>query len=295
MIEMLRSMTGYGHSEGYDAGALFRVDIRSVNHRFQEIMVRMPRELVQLEELVKKEVQSTFTRGRLDVLVAIEPDETTDRQAKIDWKFAEQVMQLVHESKERFGLSGEMSVSDFVLIPDMLAVQEIEANVEAWRQPLLRVVREACAALLEMRILEGQELAKDLMERVENVREHVAKIRSHAPKVIESYRERLSERVRDFLRGVEVDEGRLLTEVALYAEKSNIDEELIRLDSHCKQFRHILSFDEPSGRKLDFLVQEMNREINTVGSKANDLAISQAVVEVKSELEKIREQVQNVE
>lgn len=295
MIEMLRSMTGYGHSEGYDAGALFRVDIRSVNHRFQEIMVRMPRELVQLEELVKKEVQSTFTRGRLDVLVAIEPDETIDRQAKMNWKLAEEVVQLVRESKERFGLSGEMSVSDFVLIPDMLAVQEVEANVEAWQEPLLRVVREACAALLEMRILEGQELAKDLMQRVENVREHVAKIRSHAPKVIESYRERLVERVRDFLQGVEVDEGRLLTEVALYAEKSNIDEELIRLDSHCKQFRHILSLDEPSGRKLDFLVQEMNREINTVGSKANDLAISQAVVEVKSELEKIREQVQNVE
>lgn len=292
---MIKSMTGYGRSEGYEDGVLFRVEIRSVNHRFQEVMVRMPRELLPLEEMVKKEVQSTFTRGRLDVFVTIEQSESAGRNAEIDWEFAARVVQSVRELKDRFELSGELNVSDLVHIPDLLAVQETEANVEAWRDPLLRVVREACAALLEMRLSEGAELAKDVLQRVEFIREHIGAIRLQAPKVVESYRERIAERVQDFLRELEIDEARLLTEAALYAEKCNIDEELTRLDSHCKQFQHILSQEQPAGRKLDFLLQEMNREINTVGSKANDLTISRNVVEVKSELEKIREQVQNIE
>lgn len=292
---MIKSMTGYGRSEGLDDGVLFRVEIRSVNHRFQEVMVRMPRELLQLEEMIKKEVQSTFTRGRLDVFVTIEPSESASSKADIDWEYVERIMHSVRELKERYGLSGELNVSDLIHIPDLLAFREVPANVEAWREPLLRVVREAALALLEMRRSEGAELEKDLIQHIERIQQYVASIRIQAPKVVENYRARIAERVQEFLQGLEIDESRLLMEAALYAEKSNIDEELTRLDSHCKQFQHVLSLDAPAGRKLDFLLQEMNREINTVGSKANDLTISQMVVEVKSELEKIREQVQNIE
>lgn len=295
MIDVIKSMTGYGRGECVADGVVFRVEIRSVNHRFQEVVVRMPRELLQLEEWIKKEVQSTFPRGRLDVFVTIEPVESANSQVDIDWEFAERVSKSVRQLKERFGLSGEMTVSDFTHIPDMFTVQETEANVEAWREPLLGVVREACAALLEMRSSEGAQLAKDVLERIDRIVEHVTLIRERAPEVVMSYRERIEARVRDFLQELEIDEARLLTEAALYAEKSNIDEELTRLDSHCKQVRDIIALASPVGRKLDFLVQEMNREINTIGSKANDLTISRMVVEVKSELEKIREQVQNIE
>lgn len=288
-------MTGYGRSEGMDDGVFFRVEIRSVNHRFQEVMVRLPRELLQLEEMIKREVQSAFTRGRLDVFVTIEPAESASSKAEIDWEYVDRIMQSVRELKERYGLTGELNVSDIIHIPDIFAIREDSANVEAWREPLLRVVQEAISALLEMRQAEGAELEKILLQHIERIQQYVAAIRVQAPKVVENYRARINERVQEFLQGLEMDEARLLMEAALYAEKSNIDEELARLDSHCKQFRHYLSLDSPAGRKLDFLIQEMNREINTIGSKANDLTISKMVVEVKSELEKIREQVQNIE
>lgn len=295
VIGVVRSMTGYGRGECVVNGTLFRVEIRSVNHRYLDVVVRMPREFLRLEEKIKKEVQSTFTRGRLDVFVTIDAGGGGRRQAEIDWGLAEQVIRSVRALKERFGLVGELSVSDVVHIPDVLAVQEVEENVEEWEEPLLRVVREASAALLEMRQSEGAELTKDVLKRLERIQLLVASIREQAPKVVEDYRERIAARAREYVQDLDIDEGRLLTEVVLYADRSNIEEELTRLDSHCKQFEHILSQDSPNGRKLDFLVQEMNRETNTVGSKANDLAISQAVVEIKSELEKIREQVQNFE
>lgn len=288
-------MTGYGRSESYLDGVVFRVEIRSINHRFQEVTIRMPRELLQLEEMIKKEVKSYFTRGRLDVLVDIEANPSASSEAAINWGLAEQVVQSFQELKARFKLAGELSVSDLVHIPDVFVAPEVEFNEEEWKEPLLETVRKACDALQEMRLSEGSELAKDLLRRLERIRSCVDEIRKRSPQVVESYRERLEEQMRDFLKEMELDETRLLTEAALYAEKCNIDEELTRLDSHCKQCRHILSLAPPVGRKLDFLVQEMNREINTVGSKANDLTISRMVVEVKSELEKIREQVQNME
>lgn len=292
---MPRSMTGYGRSERFEDGTVFRVEVRSVNHRFQEVTVRMPRELLQLEEIIKKEVQTSFARGRIDVFVTIEPNTSASTHATIDWAYAEQVVQSVRELKSRFNLPGELHVSDFVHIPEMWTSLESEDRIEAWREPLLAAAREACAALSEMRLLEGRELARDILNRVERIREHLAVIRERAPLVVTHYRERIAERIEDFLTELEIDEARLLTEAALFAEKCNIDEELTRLDSHCNQLQHILSLTEPVGRKLDFLVQEMNREINTIGSKANDLTISRGVVEVKSELEKIREQVQNIE
>lgn len=295
MIDVPRSMTGYGRSERYEDGTVFRVEIRSVNHRFQEVTVRMPRELLQLEEIIKKEVQTSFARGRIDVFVTIERNRAQNPGSAIDWDYAEQIVQSVHELKLKFGLSGDLHVSDLVQIPELWTSLESEANVEVWQKPLLAAVREACATLSEMRLSEGRELTKDVLYRVERIREHVAAIRKRAPLVVIHYRERITERVQDFLTELEIDEARLLTEAALFAEKCNIDEELTRLDSHCNQIQHILSLTEPVGRKLDFLVQEMNREINTIGSKANDLTISRGVVEVKSELEKIREQVQNIE
>lgn len=292
---MIKSMTGYGRNEGDDGEALFRVEIRSVNHRYKEVMVRMPRELFQLEEAVKREIQASFSRGRFDVFITFESDAHVGPDVSVDWKYAHQVVRLAQEMKNRFNLSGEIAISDLCQMPDVLTSREVEANIEKWRAPLLHIVREACTSLKEMRSVEGASLARDIRKRSEQIRKHIGTIHSRASHVLDDYRDRLTERMRDFLQGLDIDEARLLTEAALYAEKANIDEEVTRLGSHCQQMQHMLNLSEPVGRKLDFLVQEMNREINTIGSKANDLTISQLVVEVKSELEKIREQVQNVE
>ncbi|WP_074011093.1 YicC/YloC family endoribonuclease [Numidum massiliense] len=292
---MVNSMTGYGRSEGYDGGVFYRVEIRSLNHRFQEVTVRMPRELFLLEEAVKKEVQQRFYRGRIDVFVTLESDATVTRQADIDWELAARVVKSARALQERFALAGELSVTDLMHVPDILTVREAEVNVEGWREALIHHVRQACTALQEMRATEGVELAKDIRKRIERIATAVQTMWAHAPLVVESYRRRMGERLQQSLREVQLDEARLLTEAAVFAEKCAIDEELTRLDSHCKHALQLLSSTEPIGRKCDFLVQEMNREINTIGSKANALAISQIVVDVKSELEKIREQVQNIE
>lgn len=288
-------MTGYGRGECSEHGATFRVEIRSVNHRFQEVTVRMPRELLQLEDMIKREVQSAFSRGRLEVFVTMEPGQSAANEAEINWDYARWVVQSVKVLQERFGLDGSLSVSDLVHVPDLLTQHVTEEALQAWREPLRRAVQEACAALAEMRSAEGAALAKDILHTVKCIGEHIDAIRTLAPKVVEAYRERMTARVQEFLQELDVDEARLLTEAALFAEKSDIHEELIRLDSHCKQMQQLVSLDTPVGRKLDFLVQEMNREINTIGAKANDLAISRHVVDVKAELEKIREQVQNIE
>lgn len=292
---MLRSMTGYGRSEGYGDGVFIRVEIRSVNYRFLDVTVRMPREYLMLEDLVKKEVQSHFHRGRLDTFVTIEPDLATLSQVDVNWAYVERLIQSAREVKDRFGLPGELTVQDLVQMPDVLSVPEPEGNEDTWRELLVTHVRKACTDLQEMRVAEGVALQEDLEERIGRIVRELEAIREQAPQVVTSYRDRIRERMKELLGDLEIEEERLLTEAALFADKCNIDEELTRLDSHCKQFLHTLKQATPVGRKLDFLIQEMNREINTIASKANNLSISQHVIEAKSELEKIREQVQNIE
>ncbi|MBN2908311.1 YicC family protein [Polycladomyces sp. WAk] len=290
----IRSMTGYGRGDREKDGIRFIVEIRSVNHRFLEIMVRLPSGWMMMEDPVKKAVQSVVKRGRVDVFVTLETEDR-EQTAEVDWQLAQSIVDNVREMNQRLGLSGEPTAMDLLQIPQVWALREREIEPELHQSLLLEAVHEACEALLRMRQREGQALAEDLARRIGNLTRLVDQIRERAPVVVEEYRTRLRQRLSEFLSEVNIDEDRLLTEAAIFADKSDIQEELTRLESHARQFLQSLGSNEPVGRRLDFLLQEMNREVNTIGSKSGDRLISSWVVECKSELEKMKEQVQNIE
>lgn len=291
----IRSMTGYGRGCRLEDGIRYEVEIRSVNNRFLDITVRLPGGWISLEERIKKEIQSVVRRGRLDVFVQVRAEQPSRRNVTVDWGLAESVVRAAREMKERFALDGSLSVSDLFHVPEVVNVETVPLDPESCSVPLLEAVRNACVDLVEMREKEGGALAEDLVSRTETLRKRLTEIRERAPEVVVDYRRRLQARLKEWMEGVSLDENRLMFEAALYAEKADIEEELTRLESHVNQFRQLLSSGEPVGRRLDFLLQEMNREINTIGSKANDGFISLRVIDCKSELEKMREQVQNIE
>ena len=292
---MIRSMTGYGRGQGRAEGFAFSVEIRTVNHRFCEIAVRMPREFLFAEEAIKRAVQRHIARGRVDVYVSVTMDGNAPRTVTVDWGLLHGYCAAVDAVREALAIDEGLTLRDVLTLPGVFVVGESALDGERVLPALLAAVDEAARAVRAMREAEGAQLAADLERRVARVEARIDAIAQRAPKAVEAYRRRLENRMRELLVDVAVDEGRFLTEVALYAERTSVAEELTRLRSHCRQFREWMTRDEPIGRQLDFLVQEMNREINTIGAKANDLEISQLVVDVKSELEKIREQVQNIE
>jgi uncharacterized protein (TIGR00255 family) len=231
----------------------------------------------------------------VDVFVQVRTEQPSRRTVTVDWGIAESVVRTAREMKEHFALSGSLSVSDLFHVPEIVSVEEVPLDPESCSAPLLEAVREACFNLVAMREKEGAVLAEDLASRTETLRKRLSEIRERAPRVVDDYRRRLEARLKEWMGGVSLDESRLMMEAALMAEKADIEEELTRLESHVSQLLQLLSSDDPVGRRLDFLLQEMNREINTIGAKANDGYISMCVVDCKSELEKMREQVQNIE
>jgi uncharacterized protein (TIGR00255 family) len=293
---MIKSMTGYGRYEGFINDIKLTVEIKTVNHRYCELSIRLPRQLMLYEDRIKRQIQEKVHRGRIDVFISFHSDTLAKRKVKLDIELAEAYLSSIQELKDRLHVTGDLTVHDLLTLEDLFQVEEDESDVEQFNVPLLTAVMKATDQLLQMRVIEGKALIEDLSHRVSTIRETVKQITEYAPKVKDQYEKRLETRMKDFLQQrAELDEARLLNEVAVFAEKSNIDEELTRLTSHCDQFTGILALDEPVGRKLDFLIQEMNREVNTIGSKANDIDISQYVVELKSTIEKMREQVQNIE
>ncbi len=293
---MIKSMTGFGQAEYTDGDRKFLVEMRSVNHRFCEISVRMPRQLNILEEAVRKKIQENVKRGRIDVYIAIEHEGETPQSLEVNWSLADEYVQINKEMNQRYQWKSVLDSRDLITLPEVVQIKEEADNAESLRQPLIMAVSLACRRLLEMRETEGEQLKADLISRVNHLNNLLHEIKQQAPAVVENYRERVLRRLNEFLGNqLDIDEGRLLTEVALFADRSDIDEEITRLESHCMQFLKNLEGHEPVGRKLDFILQEMNREANTIGSKANDLLIGQKVVELKAELEKMKEQVQNIE
>lgn len=291
----MKSMTGYGRYEDHIDNVQLTVEIKSVNHRYCEIDVHLPRNLTLFEEQVKKVVRENIYRGRVDVYIHIDAGQWKKRTVQIDWGLAEAYFEAADRVKKHFGLEGKLSIQDFLAIPECFVIQE-EADPSVFEERLGQAVRRAMQDLTRMRASEGVALAHDLRKRVGVLQAALAEMNALASQVHNEYQRRLETRVRELLdQRAEVDESRLLQEVALLAEKSNIDEELTRLESHLRQFENLVAEDGPVGRKLDFLLQEMHREINTIGSKAQVVAISQHVIDVKGELEKIREQVQNIE
>lgn len=293
---MIVSMTGFGRSKMELNECKVLVEMKSVNHRFCEISVRMPRQFLLFEDKIKKTVQQYIQRGRVDVFVTIEGEGYINRSLQVDWDLLSQYMQTLQNAKDSFKLDGNLSIDQLIHFPEVFSVIESEEGIEKFEQILLEATKEAAMELEAMRRAEGVALKKDIIERLNKIDNIVQVLKPFSTDVIERYKERLFKKINDFLSGnYEVDEGRILTEVAIFADKADINEELTRLESHVDQFLKNIEIKGSVGRKLDFLVQEMNREINTIGSKASDVQISQKVVEMKSELEKIKEQVQNIE
>jgi len=288
-------MTGYGRGEAEGFGFRFLVELRSVNHRYSEIAVRLPKQYNLFEDQIRQRIQSTISRGRIDVYVTVENYETGKRKVVIDKELAFAYYNSLRELVQEFGFRDDLGVSILTRMPDIFTVEEETVPAEELWTVLEQALTQALDGLVLMRQAEGAKLQADLLQRADVILKRVADIERRAPLVVAEYREKLLKRITEMLGGVEVDQVRIAQEVALFADKSNVTEEIIRLYSHLAHFKDALTLSEPIGRKLDFMVQEMNREINTVGSKTGDIGIANQVVEVKSELEKIREQIQNIE
>ncbi len=292
---MIKSMTGYGRGESAWENWTFTVEMRSVNHRFLETVVRMPRMYNSLEDAVRKTVAEGLSRGRVDVFISVEKQEDKNRTLKVDKDLALAYYNSLKDLADFLNTDGKIQLIDVARFPDVVALEEADVDMEQVWKALQPAVQAAIKQMIEMRADEGKRLQGDLLHRVEKLEDMREQVYQRAPKVVHEYKEKLQARIKELLDNVEIDESRLANEVAFFADRGNITEELVRLASHFKQFRQALGSSEPTGRKLDFLVQEMNREVNTIGSKANDLEISTLVIAAKSEIEKIREQVQNIE
>jgi uncharacterized protein (TIGR00255 family) len=291
---MIISMTGFGRSKVVSGPYAVNVEIKSVNHRFSEFSIRMPRQLLKIEEKIKKKLNQHIRRGRVEVYVTLEGEGTVTRKVHVDWKLIDEYYQFIEQAKEKYDLEGKISLQELLGINELVHIEESEIGNEELETVVLKGIEEAVILLKEMRRAEGEELKKDITGNLYQLETAVIELRKYAPLVVQGYKERLTKRMMEFLNG-QHDEARILTEVAVFADKADINEEMTRLCSHIQQFLQTIEDHEPIGRKLDFLVQEMNREVNTIGSKANDANIAKMVVEMKSLLEKLKEQIQNIE
>ncbi len=293
------SMTGYGQSAVQYGGYKIQIEVKSVNHRYCEVMLRMPREWAGMEDGLRKLVQSKVKRGRIDVFVNKEQDDGQPSSLQLDHEAAAAYIAAAAELRQRYEVAGVLEVSHLLALPGVMKMQERnneQDDPEQLQKLLEQGLDEALNGLVEMRVREGRHLVLDLQGRLAHLEQLYEEMRQLAPTVVEEHRIRMQQRLSELQDGsFHWDESRIGMEVAIFADRSNIDEELTRLSSHFGQFRQLLDSDDSIGRKLDFLLQEMNREVNTIGSKANHLALVNHVVEMKAELEKIREQAANLE
>lgn len=292
---MIKSMTGYGRAVQELHGRNITVEVKSVNHRYFDCTVKTSRMFSFLEDPVKKAAQSAVSRGKMDIYVSVDDSHSDDVQVLFNEHIFEAYLRSMKDMAEKYGLRDDVSVTSLGRYPEVFSIEKREADADEIRQDVLAVLEAALAEYTAMRAREGERMYEDISSRGKYIGEMVAGIAARAPEVVAEYRERITQRIREILDGVQPDEGRLLTEAALFADRTAIDEELVRLGSHLSQLEDMLQDTVPVGRKLDFLVQELNRETNTIGSKANDLTITRTVVDIKAEIEKIREQVQNIE
>ncbi|KAA0888298.1 YicC/YloC family endoribonuclease [Oryzomonas rubra] len=292
---MLKSMTGYGKGETTAEQGTFTVEIRSVNHRYGEVSVRMPRGFMALENEVKRAVSAQLKRGKIDVSVQWEEALAGESLPRIDTALARAYFTTFNHLAGELGLLGQVPLSLVIAQKGVLREGSTTLTEDDYRDQLLSAVQTAVTAMDAMRTREGEALAADLAARRAQVAEWTALIRGRTPAVVIEYRQKLKARLEQLLEGTEMDEARLAQEVALMADRCDVTEELVRLASHFTQFDEALRLPEPVGRKLDFLMQEMNREVNTIGSKSSDAEITSLVIRIKAEMEKMREQVQNIE
>ncbi|MYL48765.1 YicC family protein [Halobacillus litoralis] len=293
---MLKSMTGYGKSTVEVGDKTIHVEIRSVNHRFLDITTKVPHTLLFFEERLKQVVKGRLTRGRVDIFVRFEGENSVEKKIDVNWEIVDQYLTRLKDIQRRYDLTGDISIDMVSKLDYVFSEKEMENDSDELKTALLEAMDDAVRQLVEMRAKEGHELYEDLKTRIAKARSWLDSLDERRPMVIEEYKERIRTRVEEYTKEqLRPDETKILQEVALLAEKGDVTEELTRLQSHFIQFEDTLSMDEPVGRRLDFIVQEMHREVNTIGSKSNDGKMTEMVVNLKSEMEKVKEQVQNVE
>ena len=295
---MVKSMTGYGRARKTLANRDITVEVRSVNNRYLDCTVKLPRAYIFAEDAIKGCVQKAISRGKVDVFVTIDSTGTDEEVVVVNEGLARSYLDALRRLYEIDGgnyLQKKSYVADFARIPDVLTVTKAEEDLESVGADICGVLDEALASYNQMRATEGRKLAEDISGRLDTIETLTGKVEQRSPETVREYREKLTARMQEVLQSTTIDESRILTEAAIYADKIAVDEETVRLRSHVSQLRGMLQSDEPMGRKMDFLIQEVNRESNTIGSKCNDVAIARDVVALKAEVEKIREQVQNIE
>ena len=292
---MVKSMTGYGRAVETVNGREFTVEIRSVNNRYLDCTVKLPRSFSFAEEAVKAAVKAAVSRGKVDVYITVRSETEADVQVTLNKPVVEGYLAAMRQMVAEYGVADDISVSVLSRMSDVFVVDKPKADEDQLKADLLSVVDKALAAYDQMRITEGLALEHDLRSRAATILELVAQVEELNPKTVSDYRKRLEEKMREVLENKSIDESRILTEAAIFADKVAVDEETVRLRSHLEQMDAMLSGSGGIGRKLDFLLQEMNREANTTGSKCSDVKVARIVVDIKAELEKIREQTQNIE
>lgn len=292
---MIKSMTGYGSGERIGCDKKFTVEIRSVNHRYSDINVKTPRSFAFAEDMMRKTLTKHISRGKVDVYLSVEGLNGETGEVFVNMEIAKGYYGALNQLRDAFGIDTPVGLRDVARFSDVFTLQRAEEDTDAMAQLICEATEEAAKHFSEMRMVEGEQLFRDLSDNTDAMEKLVDEVEKRTPKIVSDYQTRLESRMREILDAVPIDEGRLLNEVAIFADKVNVNEELIRLRSHIAQMREFLQATEPIGRKMDFLIQEMNREINTVGSKSNDLEVARLVIDTKAVIEKLREQVQNVE
>lgn len=292
---MIKSMTGFGRCEVAESNRKFTVEMKSVNHRYLDISIKMPKKLNFFEAAIRAELKNYISRGKVDLFISYEDYTENNVGIHYNRELAAEYMKYLRQMQEDFGLEDDVRVSVLSRYPEVLTMEEADASQEELWKELQKAIRGAAEGFVQTRIAEGEHLRDDLIDKLDGMLKLVDFIAERSPRIVQEYRQKLEDKVKDLLGDVQVDENRLLTEVTIFADKVCVDEELVRLRSHIETTKATLLEGGSIGRKLDFIAQEMNREANTTLSKSNDLEISNCAIELKTEIEKVREQIQNIE
>lgn len=292
---MTKSMTGFGRSNWEEKGRNFTIEIKSVNHRYFDLNIKMPRNLVFLEDKIRKSVSKKLVRGKIDLYISQNRYEAQDGIMKFNSVLGDSYVKCLKEIGKRYNLRDDISISLIARYPDVITLEQVEEGEDELWKGVSQTLEEALDMLVDMRLKEGARLQEDILKRCKHIEKLVGTIESKADTVVEEYRKKLNDRLKELIKNKIIDENRIAAEIAIYADKACIDEEIVRLKSHLVQMEDTLSLEEPIGRKMDFIVQEMNREVNTIASKTNNLDITNVSLNIKNEIEKVREQIQNIE
>ena len=293
---MIRSMTSFGRSNSEEGKKrVFTVEMKSVNSRYLDVNIRMPKSIISLEEEIRKMISNSLNRGKVDVFINIKNYNEGAGVPKVDINLAQGYLQCLKEIEEKLNIKNDISVMQIARFPEVITMIEEEDKIDEIWEELKPLISSSLDMMINMREVEGEKLKEDILIKINQIEELVSKVEEFADSIPKVFKQKLEERLKDLLGNVEVDENRIATEVCILADKATVDEEIIRLNSHINQVRETLKLNEPIGRKLDFIFQEMNRETNTIGSKSSDIKMTNIVIDIKNILEKIREQVQNIE